>query len=145
MFRTRVNSVRAAAGAALVAAAATACTPATGAGTVTPPTTASVSLTTSFASGGAAQCTAGPIQWSAAALTVPAGPGTTTPSPVTDPFHTFTPSAGRCQLQHRFDDLRPGRWRLTVVAGVASGTCETDLPAGLTFVGITGGTCSTRP
>ena len=144
MSRKHVTIARATA-AAVVAAAASACIPAAGAGPAAPPTTASVSLTTSFASGGAAQCTAGPIQWSAVALTVPPGPGTTTPSPVTDPFRTFAPSAGQCQLQHRFDDLRPGRWRLTVVAGVASGTCDTDLPAGLTFVGITGGSCSTRP
>jgi hypothetical protein len=47
-------------------------------------------------------------------------------------------------LQHQFSGLRPGRWRLAVAAGVASGACDPDLWAGLTFVAFSAGTCSMR-
>lgn len=110
-----------------------------------PPTTATVSLTTSFASLGAPKCTAGPIQWSAVPVSVPAGPGDGGPVNATQPPYEFSPSGDRCVLQYSFTDLRPGRWRLGVAAGVASGVCEADLKAGLTFVTVTAGSCSVQP
>ncbi|MFC7532434.1 hypothetical protein [Actinoplanes sp. GCM10030250] len=128
--------------AAALTLAAGACQPG-GGGTAPPaPTTASATFTTSFASLGAPKCTAGPIDWSAAPITVPAGPGNGQPVTTTQPSSEFFPSGGRCQLQYRFTDLRPGRWRLGVAAGVASGVCEADLKAGLTFVTTTAGSCS---
>ncbi|MEH1056849.1 hypothetical protein V6U89_16780 [Micromonospora sp. CPCC 206171] len=110
-----------------------------------PPTTATVSLTTSFASLGAPKCTAGPIQWSAVPISVPAGPGDGGPVNATQPPYEFSPSGDRCVLQYSFTDLRPGRSRLGVAAGVATGVCEADLKAGLTFVTVTAGSCSVQP
>ncbi|MEH1056839.1 hypothetical protein V6U89_16730 [Micromonospora sp. CPCC 206171] len=110
-----------------------------------PPTTTTISVTTWFASQGAPKCTAGPIQWNAAPLTVPPnGDGTATAVNDVDAYHEFLPSGDRCQLQHMFSSLRPGRWRITVAAGLASGVCESDFPAGTKFVGFSGGVCSIR-
>jgi hypothetical protein len=137
--RTRTLAIAIVMTAAALTFAAGACQ--TGGGG-TAPTTATATFTTSFASLGAPKCTAGPIDWSATPINVPAGPGKGQPVITTQSASEFFPSGGRCQLQYRFTDLRPGRWRLGVAAGVASGVCEADLKAGLTFVTTTAGSCS---
>ncbi|MFB9356769.1 hypothetical protein [Actinoplanes nipponensis] len=115
-----------------------------GSGPPPPPTTATIVLTTSFASGGAVKCTAGP-QWSATPVTVPPkGDGTATAVNVVDDRREFFPSGDRCQVQHTFTSLRPGRWRVSVTSvGDGSGSCETEFPAGTKFVGF-GSNCPAR-
>lgn len=145
MIRTRTARRGAVVLAAVSLAAATGCTPAGGGQTTQPPpTTASVTFTTSFSSSGAPKCTVGSVQWSATPVSVPQGQGNASAVTASEAGHDIQPSGGRCGLNHRFTDLRPGRWRLGVVAGLASGTCEADLPAGLTFVGLEAGACSVR-
>ncbi|MER7367651.1 hypothetical protein ACGFI3_25010 [Nonomuraea wenchangensis] len=48
-------------------------------------------------------------------------------------------------MSHQFSDLRPGRWRIWVAAGLATGACEADLKAGHTFVALERGTCKVTP
>jgi hypothetical protein len=124
-----------------------ACSPLGGGATQPPkaPTTVTIDVSTSFGSLGAPKCTAGPNQWSATPVAVPAGAGRSTAITETEPFHEFFPTGDQCVLSHRFSDLQPGRWRISVQAGVASGACESDFKAGPAFVTFTGGACSVRP
>jgi len=112
-----------------------------------PPTVAAVQVSTSFSSSGAPTCsdTTG-TTWQAIPLAVPAGPGKS--SPIADavpPSGNFPPNSGRCYLSHLFTGLQPGKWRIAVIAGSASGACDTDIKAGHTRVEFVDGACSVTP
>lgn len=146
MSRTPIGRLHAVALTAAAMTAAAGCTSVGGGPPDQPaPATATVAFTTSFSASGAPKCTTGPIHWSAVPVSVSQGQGNASAVDETEPGHDIQPSGGRCGLSHRFTDLRPGRWRLSVVAGVASGTCDADLSPGLMFLKFEDGGCSARP
>ena len=85
-------------------------------------------------------------QWSAIPLAVGSGRDMARPiKETTDPVGTWLPSNGKCQLVHTLSNLAPGRWRITVDAGIASGVCEADLRAGRAVVSLTDDACTMLP
>jgi hypothetical protein len=118
----------------------------TGRGNTPPPTTVSINASTSFPSSGGTKCTDRTgTQWGATPVAVPAGPGKSTSVAETDPPTEWFPTGDRCVMQHSFSGLQPGRWRIWVAAGTASGVCESDLKAGWASVSFSNGACSVTP
>jgi hypothetical protein len=110
------------------------------------PTTVSLDVSTSFASSGGVKCVSStPNQWGVVPLAVAPGAGRSTPLTEEDKPKEWSPSGGRCVMSYRFADLQPGRWRVWVAAGVASGTCEADFKAGTSWVVFLNGVCSVTP
>lgn len=103
-----------------------------GGGTVPPPTTTTLAVSTSWSSQGTARCTdSSGITWQVEPISVQTGPGRATADTVTQPPQgEFFPTGGRCTVTHTFTDLALGRWRVSVNAGIASGSCEKQLPPG---------------
>ncbi|MEV4552247.1 hypothetical protein [Nonomuraea wenchangensis] len=110
-----------------------------------PPSSATVTATTWFSSLGGPKCTHSGIQWGATPISLGEGSGTTTPVAVTETATEWTAVGDRCTMSHQFSDLRPGRWRIWVNAGLATGACEADLKAGHAFVALERGTCKVTP
>lgn len=107
------------------------------------PTTATIYAYTAFTALGQ-WCTADNVVWSATPIAVPAGTGKSTPSSETRNYGRFLPTGGTCSLNYVFPNLQPGKWRLTVVAGSASGACEANFAAGNSRVDFSSG-CSVTP
>jgi hypothetical protein len=85
-------------------------------------------------------------EWSAIPLAVGSGKGVARSiKETTAPVGTGLPSNGKCKLVHTFSNLAPGRWRITVDAGVASGVCEADLRAGRVVASLTDDACTVLP
>jgi hypothetical protein len=111
----------------------------------TGPQTATVTARAGYPAAGAAKCVAD-VSWGyqlvAASGTEGSSESIRTPGEQT----TFVPSfsTNSCDLDNRQVGLRPGRWRISVRVGIASNSCEIDLPAGDRSVTFTYGSAGCR-
>jgi hypothetical protein len=108
-----------------------------------PPTTADIRVSTSFPYYGSGFCEVdSTTQWGAVPLSVPPGPGRSTPITEQSQADKWLPSSDKCEISHDFNNFQPGKWRVWVAAGTASGTCEADFKAGASWVTFINGACS---
>jgi hypothetical protein len=105
-----------------------------------PPTTARIFASTSFSSLGAPKCTVSTgSTWGLTPIAVNPGSGISTALAEKDPPADITASGGVCTIQHQFSNVQPGRWRISVAAGSASGSCDKDVTAGVVSVDVSRG------
>jgi hypothetical protein len=113
-------------------------------GPVSAPTTATVSTSAWFPSSGAPKCVAG-ATWTYQLLSATGTDGSGDSIREDQPMKDFFPTNGRCVVSdfepaHGFQPpLRAGRWRISVLLGVASNTCDVDLHNGGNTVTFTYG------
>jgi len=110
-----------------------------------PPDTATIVPASSFAWSGTKCVDTLGTRWGATPVSVPAGPGSSRPVAETDPPKEWLASGGLCRMSHTFRGLQPGRWRVWVDAGVASGACEADFAARQTWINLANNACEVGP
>ena len=127
-----------------IVALCSSCTSATGSNLGSSDGPSQVQLSTSFSSQGAPTCTTNGVTWGATPLNLSgSGNGVVTPQAAVDAPTQITPDALQvCWIQHTFENLHQGRWRLWVTAGIASGICDVDLKAGQLSISWQGGICN---